>query len=86
MVGEDVSQSHLLATKTHIKTYHKISPLHDLFLWQILVLSSVFQNNHHHQQQQSKLHFVDFITPYYFFLQNNVEFTNLHTRFEYLPF
>jgi hypothetical protein len=68
MVGEDVSQSQLFATKTHIKTYHKTSPLHDHFLWQIL--SSVFQKNHHHrhqqQQRQSKLHFVDFITPYFF--------------------
>lgn len=28
MVGKDVSQSQLLATKTHIETYHKTSPLH----------------------------------------------------------
>jgi len=58
MVGENVSQSQLLATKTHIKTYHKTNSLHHHFLWHIL--SSVFQNNHHHQ---SKLNFVDFITP-----------------------
>jgi len=61
MVGKDVSQSQLLATKTHIETYHKTSPLHHHPVADIL--SSVFQN-HHHQQQQSKLTFVDFITPY----------------------